>query len=655
MKPTSPRLRRAHGFVLLLLILGLSSLAAAQGFQQIVLTQDAAYAFGVTAADLDNDGDMDAATTNYESGTVVWIETLENGQTLPHSLDIAVGDLRGITSGDFDSDGDNDLAVAAYDENRFIWLENRHVQGSDVFLVDTLRYPSNRPWGVFTADVNQDGAADLVTTEYLGNVVRIFMQTNGSLTEDTAFSVSNPMDAVVTDCDGDADLDIFVGSYDEGLVWIESTPAGWVKNVLNLGGGRYITGIAAADLDGDSDTDIVTCYFVQNSQLTWWEKTPSGYLERTLPGELTFTRDVGIADFDMDGDMDIVASCQYGLLRWWQNTGGSFAIRTAADGSSLYSLTTADFDQDGDSDVLVADGAGNRILYYRNTMGIPAVIQGRVLAAGGAGVDNVFVHLVESGASGYSNEQGWYVIHAADGIYTVATGHACWNDALVGSVEAASGETTAVDISVVRPLVELATSSLNLIVQNGIGYDYPLTVANVGDGVMTVSAAVREEAGGDPWLSVSPDAATIPAGESFDFIVHVATDTTNDQNWDYAGQIDLQTNACPDSDITVTVIAYVLDVPEREPGLPREIALHDIYPNPFNSATEVRFALPVRQRVVIELYDVNGRRVQTLVEGEYPAGEHRTRISGAHLASGVYFVHLQTPDTRLIRKALLLK
>ena len=91
-----------------------------------------------------------------------------------------------------------------------------------------------------------------------------------------------------------------------------------------------------------------------------------------------------------------------------------------------------------------------------------------------------------------------------------------------------------------------------------------------------------------------------------------------------------------------------------------QFALMEVYPNPFNSQTAVSYQLSAFSRVNLSLYDINGRLVQTLVDGWQGAGEHRATIGGQagtpaplanggqagtpaplSLPAGVYFLHLQ--------------
>ncbi|MDZ7797758.1 MAG: T9SS type A sorting domain-containing protein [Candidatus Marinimicrobia bacterium] len=80
-----------------------------------------------------------------------------------------------------------------------------------------------------------------------------------------------------------------------------------------------------------------------------------------------------------------------------------------------------------------------------------------------------------------------------------------------------------------------------------------------------------------------------------------------------------------------------------------------IYPNPFNHGTEIRYRLPEAGEVVLTLFDLSGRRVETLSRAYRKPGEYHLRLSAAHLPSGVYFCRLQSNTFTLTKKLLLLK
>lgn len=81
------------------------------------------------------------------------------------------------------------------------------------------------------------------------------------------------------------------------------------------------------------------------------------------------------------------------------------------------------------------------------------------------------------------------------------------------------------------------------------------------------------------------------------------------------------------------------DAPDRQRAgeLPERFRIEGNYPNPFNPATTIRFDLPQAARVTVQIYDVLGKRVQTLDVGTVSAGSNReVRFDAADLPTGVY-------------------
>jgi exonuclease III len=83
--------------------------------------------------------------------------------------------------------------------------------------------------------------------------------------------------------------------------------------------------------------------------------------------------------------------------------------------------------------------------------------------------------------------------------------------------------------------------------------------------------------------------------------------------------------------------------------------LHQNYPNPFNPTTSIRFELPIATNVSVKVYDLLGREVKILVDGEMAAGNHQLELDASELPSGMYIYQLLTPGFRASKKLLLLK
>ncbi|MEE8577620.1 MAG: T9SS type A sorting domain-containing protein, partial [candidate division Zixibacteria bacterium] len=97
-----------------------------------------------------------------------------------------------------------------------------------------------------------------------------------------------------------------------------------------------------------------------------------------------------------------------------------------------------------------------------------------------------------------------------------------------------------------------------------------------------------------------------------------------------------------------------------ENNLPTDYALGQNYPNPFNPSTQIEFALPRPGEVKLEVFNILGRQVRSLLNQTVPAGRHRISFdgrsdSGKLLSSGVYFYRLMTEDYKESKKMVLLK
>lgn len=100
-------------------------------------------------------------------------------------------------------------------------------------------------------------------------------------------------------------------------------------------------------------------------------------------------------------------------------------------------------------------------------------------------------------------------------------------------------------------------------------------------------------------------------------------------------------------------------VDDEDPNLPRDFAVHQNHPNPFNLETVIPFDLPKAGVVTFEVYNALGQVVYGSV-GEYSAGRHRIvwdgrTNSGKVAASGVYFYHIEAAGSSETKKMLLLK
>jgi len=95
-------------------------------------------------------------------------------------------------------------------------------------------------------------------------------------------------------------------------------------------------------------------------------------------------------------------------------------------------------------------------------------------------------------------------------------------------------------------------------------------------------------------------------------------------------------------------------------NIPEKFGLSQNYPNPFNPTTVISYQLPVNSDVQLQIYNIRGQLVKTLIDREIEAGYHQIHWNGQNeigrpVASGVYFYILSTPTFTEVKKMVLLR
>jgi hypothetical protein len=92
-----------------------------------------------------------------------------------------------------------------------------------------------------------------------------------------------------------------------------------------------------------------------------------------------------------------------------------------------------------------------------------------------------------------------------------------------------------------------------------------------------------------------------------------------------------------------------------DPSLPVEFGITGIYPNPFNSVTQITYSLQQADYIELAVYDLTGRQVDVIDQGYKPGGYYTTSYNASSLPSGVYILSLTTVERSSVRKMLLIK
>jgi len=90
-------------------------------------------------------------------------------------------------------------------------------------------------------------------------------------------------------------------------------------------------------------------------------------------------------------------------------------------------------------------------------------------------------------------------------------------------------------------------------------------------------------------------------------------------------------------------------------GIPGSFELYQNYPNPFNPTTIINYELQITNYVDLSIYNLNGRKVTTLISGEQKAGHHQVKWNATGYASGIYYYKISAGEFQDVRKMILLR
>lgn len=96
-------------------------------------------------------------------------------------------------------------------------------------------------------------------------------------------------------------------------------------------------------------------------------------------------------------------------------------------------------------------------------------------------------------------------------------------------------------------------------------------------------------------------------------------------------------------------------VSSENSSIPTDYKLEQNYPNPFNPSTTIKFSLPKTSDVKLQVIDVLGKVVETLVDEEVKAGNYKINFDASRLSSGVYYYTIKTNSFKESKRMILLK
>lgn len=354
--------------------------------------------YGLAIADLDGDGkaDIAAANSGVPLSTFAVLRNTSTTGTVSFAAKINYSTFEfpySIAAGDLDGDGKKDLAVTAISGNGSITIFKNNSTTGNISLSKAASYSTGfSPYKVVIADIDLDGKADLITSNYVSNSISVFLNTSTggtiSFAAKTDFTTNlAPYSVCVADFDGDGKPDMAASNQLSNTISLfrnTSTPGSIsfaAKTEVNAGSSPF--GITTGDIDEDGKPDIA---FVNNGDVT-----ASVIKNISTPGTISFSArtnyslssstqgpyDVVLSDVDGDGKPDMTVTGPVSLISVFKNasTSGNILFNTVFfySASSPYHAGYGDFDGDGKADLAVSNFIGNTVTVLRNRVNEPFI------------------------------------------------------------------------------------------------------------------------------------------------------------------------------------------------------------------------------------------------------------------------------------------
>ncbi|MHA1520012.1 MAG: FG-GAP repeat domain-containing protein [Promethearchaeota archaeon] len=332
-----------------------------------ITSHDVGRIFATHTADMNDDGIDDLLVSNWEARTVeIWTFNSSNEWDLIDTIGPYAGDTHGITTGDYDEDGDIDVVVGLRYNGFYLSINDSGSWRAPIML------EGGYGWEVETADLNNDTHLDILATgdtqifclygDGTGNFMKqnIYGLPRGSSVVDPGMPMGGHLS--IADLDNDGDLDI-AGFIRQGgwNYYDDDQMDSFIRGFINKGtysNGNVIWGVNASDVLG-----FQTGIRYSSSSESW---------ENLIP---TTSREGGIADYNKDGYMDLIAvnnsDNTLRLLRGFDDDGvlnwTSETINNSLYAGFYYSTCAQFSDINSDGNVDIIQGSyelGNDLLIY---------------------------------------------------------------------------------------------------------------------------------------------------------------------------------------------------------------------------------------------------------------------------------------------------
>ena len=331
----------------------------------------------MTTGDLDGDGYEDIVAAAYTGTTIAWWRSLGDGTFSRYDIAVSVADIIDVEVADINGDGNADVVVTSADNTDAVgWFENDGTPLVGSWPLRLIALPFDGAAGTAVGDIDQDGTLDVAAVAASAHLVSVALNINGTgvgwsyETVDPSFSGARWVS--LGDLDNNGNLDVAAAAYSSGEVSWWSRDAGggtWTEHSITTVASANIVELVDLDLDGDLDALGAGA----SSSIRWWENNGAGggWAEHTVADPVGDVLAAYPVDLDLDGDPDVIYAVDGADgVGWYENTVGDALTweKRLVDGSfdTATDVAAADFNLDGDPDLVAVEVLENDLSVWDN-------------------------------------------------------------------------------------------------------------------------------------------------------------------------------------------------------------------------------------------------------------------------------------------------
>ncbi|MCF8241686.1 MAG: endonuclease [Melioribacteraceae bacterium] len=179
--------------------------------------------------------------------------------------------------------------------------------------------------------------------------------------------------------------------------------------------------------------------------------------------------------------------------------------------------------------------------------------------------------------------------------------------------------------------------------------EYIFTIANTGMAELSISSIILS----DTNFSVIYDQDIIDAESKMNVIIKF---NGVEEITSYSSIVTIVSSDEDEPEIELPVSIVVEELTSVEDSsFPVNFSLEQNYPNPFNPTTTITFSVPQNEFIVLDVYNLLGEKITSLLNEEKPAGRYEVSFNASNLPSGTYFYRLNTGSNSSVKKMILLR